>query len=146
MKRVLLLVAVLLAVGVLPVSAARPSPSTRSGYGLGFDGLSLRGPMVAEINWFFYDECENVFWWQTDSEINIWAFRLEHPLAGWTGDLINSANYQTMHGATYAIYGPMFADLAGDYMLRVYFDNGFSRMEDVAERVCDWKANNGISK
>ena len=29
---------------------------------------------MAEINWFYYDECQNVFWWQTDSEINIWAF------------------------------------------------------------------------
>ena len=38
-----------------------------------------RGLDVAEINWFYYDECQNVFWWQTDSEINIWAFRLEHP-------------------------------------------------------------------
>ncbi|MBK8211610.1 MAG: hypothetical protein IPK78_18295 [Rhodospirillales bacterium] len=36
------------------------------------------GPDVAEINYFQYAECENVFYWQTDTEINIWGFRLEH--------------------------------------------------------------------
>ena len=45
-----------------------------------------RGLDVAEINWFYYDECQNVFWWQTDSEINIWAFRLEHPATRRTGN------------------------------------------------------------
>lgn len=116
------ILAAVLAIGlVMPASAAR------------------RGPDVAEINWFYYDECQNVFWWQTDTEINIWAFRLEHPAAGWAGEVLNAANYPSIHGMTYAIYGPMFADLAGDYMLRVYFDNGTSRMEDVAGRVCNFE-------
>jgi hypothetical protein len=95
-------------------------------------------PDVAEINFFMFDECENTFWWQTSSEINIWAFRLEHPASGWVGERLNAANYPSVHGMTYAIYGPMHADLAGDFWLRVYFDNGTSRMEDVAARECHW--------
>ena len=120
-RRTLLLTFVLLLLSALPASAAQ------------------RGPDVAEINWFYYDECQNVFWWQTDSEVNVWAFRLEHPAAGWTGEVLNAANYPGVHGATYAIYGPLRADLAGDYMLRVFFDNGTNRMEDVAGRVCNFE-------
>lgn len=122
--RTLLLIVAILSVLAAPVSAGSSGPVA---------------PDVAEINFFHYDECENVFWWQTDSEVNIWAFRLEHPAAGWVGERLNAANYPSVHGMTYAIYGPMHADLAGDYWLRVFFDNGTSRMEDMAERVCEWQ-------
>ena len=96
------------------------------------------GPDVAEINYFQFAECENVFYWQTDSEVNIWGFRLEHVAGGWRSDQLYAANYPSTHGMTYGIYGPQGVDLAGDYVLRVYFDNGTNRAEDIAERVCEW--------
>lgn len=96
------------------------------------------GPDAAEINWFHYDECENIFWWQTSTEINVWGFRLEHPGAGWSGPMIWAGNYGTNHGLTYAIRGPLGFDMTGDYWLRVYYDDGSALMDDVADRVCEW--------
>lgn len=69
---------VLLATMAGPVSAGRAVPVA---------------PDVAEINYFQLAECENVFYWQTDSEINIWAFRLEHVAGGWQSELLQAANY-----------------------------------------------------
>ena len=122
MKTILQLVVILAAVllAVNPVAAVQRSPD------------------VAEINWFYFDECTNYFWWQSSTEINIPGYRIEHPASGWTGDYINALNYGTIYGLTYHLPGPAHADLAGDYMLRVYFDNGTSRMEDIAIRVCNW--------
>lgn len=114
---------VLLATMAGPVSAGRAVPVA---------------PDVAEINYFQLAECENVFYWQTDSEINIWAFRIEHPASGWMSPRMDAANYPSIHGMTYNVLGPTDADRAGDFWLRVYFDNGTNRMEDVAERGCGW--------
>lgn len=123
MKRLALAIAIVIALIVVSPVAAAPRQPVR------------HAPAVAEVNWFYYDQCQNTFWWQTSTEVNIWAFRIEHPNSGWTGEVLNSANYGGISGMTYAILAPLDRDRAPEYWLRVYFDNGTSRLEDEAVRV-----------
>lgn len=123
MKTLLLIVAMLLVLAA-PVSAGSAGPVA---------------PDVAEIEDFTYDECQNVFHWTATSEIIIYGYRLESHDANWFGAFLWASSYGSHHGASYAIYGPQHADLAGDYLLRVYYDTGVTVAEDVAERVCNWE-------
>lgn len=102
-------------------------------------GTVQRAPDVAEINYFELAECENLLYFETASEINNWAYRVEHPASGWQSGMIYGGQYPSVRGMTYAVQAPEFADVAGEYWLRVFFDNGTSRMEDVAERICEWE-------
>lgn len=123
MRTLLLFVAVLLVLAA-PVSAAG------------------RGPDVAEIEGFAYDECENVFYWTATSEAIIYGYRIENPQAGWVSPFYQAANYGSTRPSSYALYGPDFCPTCkhfpSDYWLRVYYDTGFSTMEDVAARECHW--------
>lgn len=96
-------------------------------------------PDVAEIEFFNFDECTNIFHWRSTTEINIWGYRIEHPGTGWQSAMYWAANYGSNRPMEYAILGQQFADLDGYYWLTVYFDNGTSRTEDIAERVCHFE-------
>lgn len=93
-------------------------------------------PDVAEIEDFRYDQCANVFSWTTTSEIIITGYRLENHDANWFSPVYQAVNYGSTRPASYALYGPMDGDLAGNFLLRVYFDYGMTVAEDVAERGC----------
>lgn len=94
------------------------------------------GPDTAEIDVFALDECENVFYFVTTTEINNYAYRIRGN--GWDSGMIYGMQYPSVRGGTYAVQAPTNGDFAGDYTLRVYFDGGYWFENDVVWRVCEW--------